>query len=385
MDLANSLPTENPSSLSSSFLYTYSKIRYNSFSIQEYLTMYLKEKVQRMTLDPPVDTRIENVGLDAAGLVALADIGTVQQRTVLTGTASFLDVFVLVPGLHLQQKAPSLNGGEYPACAALTSGYVFRVENPATVFYLQRVGRTGKLTSVEVEMVKEPTTWYGALFLQLLPGQEISILPIIAYLMAVVWGLGVIILLTLTGDWWGLTMCGSLMAARLINVLIIKHRSRLRWKGADEGEERGDLLILLSQDRWVRMKGYVNDLKAVTSGQWLRRENRWESGFTAVATMIVYLVAALAGNVEQFGKILLLCLFIGSAGLLALANTTTRHFHMHDRIIKRAGRRKKYVRRRDLADELIKETGRDDWAIGMGMITIDQDTKSFRGGAAVIT
>ncbi|KAK6342378.1 hypothetical protein TWF718_007778 [Orbilia javanica] len=340
-----------------------------------------------MALDPPVDTRIENVGLDAAGLVALADIGTVQERTILTGTSSILDIFVLVPGLHLQQKAPGLNAGEHPACGALTSGYVFRVENPATVFYLQRVGRTGKLTYIQVDKVPEPTTWYHRLFLALLPGQELSIIPIAAYLLAVSWGIVVIILLTLTGDWWGLTMCGSLMAARFMNFLIIQERSRPGWAGADEGEAKGDLLILLSEDRWIRMKGYVNDLKAVTSGQWLRREHTLEGWFTAIATVIVYLVAALAGNVEQFGKILLLCLFVGSAGLLALANSTTKTLHMHGCVLSVVGERKHYERRKELTDDLIRETRRDDWARGMGMTPLRQDTSTdtFRRGAAVVT
>ncbi|KAF3219299.1 hypothetical protein TWF106_007140 [Orbilia oligospora] len=386
MEPTSPLPTDNSPSLAYALQHTFGKIQHSSSSFLEYLAMYLKDKVQRMTIDPPVDTRVETVGLDAAGLVALADIGTVQERTVLTGTSSFLDIFVLVPGLHLQQKAPSLNTGEHPACGALTTGYVFRVENPATVFYLQRVGRTGNLTHVEVKKVPEPTTWYGTLFSMLLPGQEMSILPITAYLLAVSWGIGVFILLALTGDWWGLAMCGSLMAARFINYIIIRERSHPGWAGADEGDTKGDLLILLSQDRWVRMKGLVNDLKAVTSGQWLRRERPVESWFTAIATVSVYLVAALAGNVEQFGKILLLCLFIGSAGLLAIANTCTKQLHMHGCVLSVVGEPTPYARRRDLTDQLIVESGRDDWAIGMGMITAPtQDNKGFRGGAAVVT
>ena len=78
------------------------------------------------------------VSLDAAGLVALADLTTIGIRMALTGTSALLDVFVLCPGIHRQQAAPELHGGEYPACGAMTTGYVFRVENPATVLYLQR-------------------------------------------------------------------------------------------------------------------------------------------------------------------------------------------------------------------------------------------------------
>ena len=62
------------------------------------------------------------VSLDAAGLVALADIQVVAQRTAYTGTSALLDTLVLCPGLHRQQTAPNLNGGEYPAVGAMTSG-----------------------------------------------------------------------------------------------------------------------------------------------------------------------------------------------------------------------------------------------------------------------
>lgn len=90
------------------------------------------------------------LSLDAAGLVALADLTTVARRTALTGSSSFFDPLVLCPGLHKQEDASSLNQGEYPACAALTSGYVFRVENAATVLYLQQIGKTGHLTTLSV-------------------------------------------------------------------------------------------------------------------------------------------------------------------------------------------------------------------------------------------
>jgi hypothetical protein len=92
-----------------------------------------------------------NVSLDAAGIVALADTKTIALRTALTGTSAFLDKFVLCPGIHRQQSAPELNRGEYPACGAMALGYVFRVENLATVLYLQKVGLTGQLTTLSVK------------------------------------------------------------------------------------------------------------------------------------------------------------------------------------------------------------------------------------------
>ncbi|KAI4236338.1 MAG: hypothetical protein L6R40_006177 [Gallowayella cf. fulva] len=75
------------------------------------------------------------------GLFTLTPLTTIAQRTAQRGTFP-LDPLLLAPGLHLQPTANDLHRGEYPICAALTSGYVFRVENPATVYFLQRVGRT---------------------------------------------------------------------------------------------------------------------------------------------------------------------------------------------------------------------------------------------------
>ena len=54
-----------------------------------------------------------NLSLDSNGLIALADLGTIAQRTALTGGASFLDTFLLCPGIHRQQTATELNKGEY--------------------------------------------------------------------------------------------------------------------------------------------------------------------------------------------------------------------------------------------------------------------------------
>ena len=56
---------------------------------------------------------LPNISLDAAGLLALADLSTIADRTALTGGASFLDALVLCPGIHRQQTATELNKGEY--------------------------------------------------------------------------------------------------------------------------------------------------------------------------------------------------------------------------------------------------------------------------------
>ena len=111
---------------------------------------------------------ISGLSLNAAGLVALADLATISERTALTGSASFLDVFVLAPGIHRQQAASQVNGGELPITGAMTSGYVFRVENQGTVSFLQKIGETGCLVTVRVVQQVERRWWFPSNLLTLL-------------------------------------------------------------------------------------------------------------------------------------------------------------------------------------------------------------------------
>ncbi|KAL9096088.1 MAG: hypothetical protein Q9165_001610 [Trypethelium subeluteriae] len=308
------------------------------------------------------------ISLDAAGLVALADLQVIAQRTAYTGTSALLDTFVLCPGLHRQQTAPDLNGGEYPAVAAMTSGYVFRVENPATVLYLQKVGQTGHLTTLYVKR-QEPPHWTSYVLARFFTHQNAVPLQTASYLMIPCLTIIVFTLLIVSEDWWGVFVVSALMFARLCNVIVLRRRTDVGWKGAREPGVNGDLLVLLSQDRWVRIRGAVDDLKAVTSGQWLRDMTFVERSVTACSTVLVYLDAALASNMAQAGKVMLIVLLILSAGLLAVSNEKTDHLQMHGCVIKEDGESpKKYGRRLDMAHELVEEMKRDDWAVRLGLI-----------------
>ncbi|KAH7065561.1 hypothetical protein B0J12DRAFT_723527 [Macrophomina phaseolina] len=247
----------------------------------------------------------------------------------------------------MQQKAVEIHGGEHPACGAMTTGFVFRVENPATVCRAIPDDRN------------HWGTWLG---IHVFSFDNASVMGSVAYAAAVLWGIAI------GGASHAL---GSFVLSRLCNVLVIGRRTREAWSGAKEPGEKGDLLILLSQDRWIRMKGLVDDLKAVTSGQWLRDPTNVESWVTAFATIIVYLDAALASNVTQAGKILLLALLIGSVGLLAIANASTDQLQMRGCVVKVQGERKAYDRRLDLIRELMDETEKHDWATRMGVYVPD--------------
>jgi hypothetical protein len=264
-------------------------------------------------------------------------------------------MLILCPSIHRQQLATELNRGEYPATAALTTGYVFRIENQATVYFLQKVGKTGHLTTLSVESMSRSQGDSSRSFLGLY--KVIALLTLLS--------LSALFLI----DWWAMAIIGMLITARLLNILVIQARGSGRgWKGVREAGVQGDLLILLSQDRWIRMQGHVDDLKAVTSGQWLRDPSFAESMTTSAATLLVYLGAALAINASRIGQMVLFLHLMVSIVLLAVCNQSVDSLQMNGFVVQRQGQPKSYQRRLDLANDLIEESGRDDWAIRLGMI-----------------
>lgn len=285
------------------------------------------------------------------GLIALADLDMVARRTAFGGTSAWLDTLVLCPGLHRRYEAANLNNGEYPACAAMTTGYVFRVENPATVFYLQSVGETGRLTNISVSRApSQPQE--GSHFAYLAAGSLSYALYFLCSL----------------GDWWALSYLFALILVRFINTALIRTQARVDWHGQSEPGQLGDLFILLSYDRWVRIRGGVDDLKAVTSGRWLRRPTSFENLMSGCATLLAYAAPTLAANATLRGQVNIAILLLGNAAALATANYLTNSLRMKERVLQFHGPRKAYERRSLLASELIAESGREDWAVAMGLI-----------------
>ena len=310
-------------------------------------------------------TPIEGLSLDVSGLIALADLTTIAEQTALNGTSGFLDPLTLCPGIHRQQHAVKLNGGELPPTAALTSGYVFRVENQATVFYLQKVGISGHLVTVTVKEISDKRIGAaGSLYASISSISASNLL----YAAPVLMTLAALVFTILVNDWWALVVLLTLISARTLNTIVIRRRSVPGWRGVKEPGVKGDLLVLLSQDRWIRLQGQVDALKAVTAGQWLKDMTFFESSLAAIATLLVYINAIFTSNATQTGKIILGVLLLLSPAILAIGNEMTNSLHMHGCIVKAQGEPKKYARRLDLARELIEYTGRDDWAIRLGMI-----------------
>ncbi|KAF2815303.1 uncharacterized protein BDZ99DRAFT_567171 [Mytilinidion resinicola] len=155
------------------------------------------------------------------------------------------------------------------------------------------------------------------------------------------------------------------------------------WFGAPEPGVQGDLFILLSQDRWVRVRGPVDDLKALTSGTWLSEPTTLETFFGAVAKLLVYANVAVAGHATDAGVYTIVSMLLVNGGLLALDNLRVRSLTMYGRTMEAVGEPKRYFRRRDLAEQLIKESGRNDWAVAMGLIVKDKASTEKDEGVRV--
>lgn len=170
---------------------------------------------------------------------------------------------------------------------------------------------------------------------------------------------------------------------RLINFISLRRRSQPGWLGAPEPGVRGDLFILLSQDCWVRIRGPVDDLKALTSGTWLSEPATLDMFFGAVAKLLVYANVAVAGHATDAGVYTIVSMLLVNGGLLALDNLRIRSLDMYGRTMEVVGEPKKYFRRRDLADQLIQDSGRDDWAVAMGLIVKDKASREKNEGVKV--
>jgi hypothetical protein len=303
---------------------------------------------------PPVKTPIprnplsSNINLSGAGLIALTTLTTTQTRTALVGGAHPLDYFWLVPGLHMQQDCVSISSGEFPPAAAMTTGFIFRVENAGTAWFLQRVGRSGVLVECEVRSIRDDPydarrmgTRVGTWGLEIL-GPALTIVCFVI--------MGII------GDWWTLFVFGVLLVTRMVNCEIVRRRSAVRWKGAKEPGEQGDLLVLLAQDKWVRLRGAVDDLKAVTAGTWLRDATPLEGFLEGMGKTAVYVPAGLVQNSTQMGQLALAGLLIVSAGALAVLNAGKSSLEMGGRRVRVVGRRE-FERRTEMVESLVEEVG----------------------------
>ncbi|KAK5297819.1 hypothetical protein LTR99_008222 [Exophiala xenobiotica] len=308
----------------------------------------------------------------------------------LTGRPSLADCFLLCLGMQIPLSPTALNEGEYPACAAMTTGYCFRVENQATVMYLQRTGLTGHLVTLEVSSPLQNSKAPRNKIRNIARQGLLYLLPT-TMLLSCVCGLvlfrgGSRHQLLYSPSPFSIASISLLLLSRFLSILTFRARttplSSSSWHGQSEPGVKGDLLILLSEDRWIRMKGLVDDLKAVTSGSWLLSRPGPPTYLTilcetmdGIAGLLVYIAAIVLVNAPNQDKIIIVLYALLGQGALAIHNATSSELVMNDRrlnVSSQAGSGvKKYPRRLVMARELVKEMGRSDFAVRLGMLNPD--------------
>jgi len=108
-------------------------------------------------------------------------------------------------------------------------------------------------------------------------------------------------------------------------------RRRSRSRISIACEEIVSYIIHLGDDNGktkVKLRGTPSDLRQLTSRAWLRSKTHLEGYIEATAKLIVYLVAALSGNMTQVGALIMMVLLLVSAGLLALSNHRAKAFRV---------------------------------------------------------
>lgn len=268
----------------------------------------------------------------------MADLTTTANRTALTGTASWIDILVLAPGLHYQQKAESI-GQPHPATPLpevtnLHTGAVSRVTNTATINYLQRIDRTDKTVIIDVGIASpgqrthirgQRSQVYQS---ESPPGSKLSTLlysfgPLLTFTS--------IILVIVIEDYWALGLILALMLARALNVWIIRQRVAEQPPPSNHPNVHQCWWVLVDEHHRICLRGLRHDLEAITTGTWMRAKTSVEGWMEAASKLVVYLVAVFSGNQTQSGDIILMVLLGLSAVLLALSNYFATSFNMNGR------------------------------------------------------
>ncbi|RYP75095.1 hypothetical protein DL771_002556 [Monosporascus sp. 5C6A] len=301
-------------------------------------------------------TPIPNFEPSAGGLLALADLGTIAQRTAIVGGSSWLDSLILAPGLHYQQAADAVADrltGSYHALEIYEGKTLLRysVTNPATIRYLQRLASSGQRVVVDVGAMPHRSHSFPsfrgrrrgvgqrAIIWADDPDLDLGWLSHVLYLAAPLLTVIAFVFMILLQEWWGVALLLALMFSRVLNIWAIKQRAKQPVSvptpppsAPDLGNLLTEYVVDLGHGRSVSLRGLAADLQAITTGTWLSAKTHVQGYLEAIAKLTVYLVASLSGNMTQVGNIIFMVLLLVNAGLLGLSNAHAKTFRMHGRI-----------------------------------------------------
>ncbi|KAK4162044.1 hypothetical protein QBC43DRAFT_322785 [Cladorrhinum sp. PSN259] len=213
------------------------------------------------------------ITLSAGGLLALADLHTIAERTAITGGASWMDILLLAPGLHYQQAADQLfrkggeaivamvdkgsgsaerpiefeldrnddaaaatggNGAAPKKTSTLNRSQSLKINNAATAQYIQSIAKPGEVVTLDVgrlvaskgryKLKRSNSGYHASAWLET-NSSGIGWVSHILYLLGPLLTFGTIALAVLFKDWWCLVFILALMLSRLLNVWVIKQRA----------------------------------------------------------------------------------------------------------------------------------------------------------------
>ncbi len=313
---------------------------------------------------------LENIALES-GLVALADLAIVATRTTLTGTSSYTDALLLAPGMHWQHSACDLsthniNDNELPMVGSMTTGCIYPLENPTIVSYLQSIGCTGHLVTVKVSPHPIHNAELSPMDRRIRSFFVTGIPATLLYLLGPILTIVAVVFLSAIQDWWGLGVIVIFVLSRLINVVVVRQRSK-RWEVVRQLDVDDDLLVLLSQDRWFRLQGISDDLKIITSCQW-REKSAVEGLAVAFARLLVYIAVGIYPFASTVGTFTISCLLLCSAALLGLCNCLTPCLQVFNHVVRVEGQPMKYQKKEVMANEMIDKSRRHDRAISSSLV-----------------
>ncbi|KAF4982947.1 hypothetical protein FZEAL_1517 [Fusarium zealandicum] len=298
-------------------------------------------------------TPIPNFTLSASGLLALADLRTISRRTALVGGASWVDAFVLAPGLHYQQACDELEREAPIGLVALPAGALsdvrYAVKNTVTASYLVALCKQGAEGVVTLDVGLD-TPWDAVKSLRKLLKRkrvadeededddhddwhsltDVDWLSHLFYLASPLLTVSSLTFMTLLADWWGLAILLLLMFSRILNIWALKNRTSPP-EDTPHDHRVTEYQIDLGGGHTVRLRGPDADLQALVTHAWMKAQSQVDGYLEAAAKMMVYMSAALGGNMTQAGAFVLVGLLLVSAALLGLSNAHARGFRMHGR------------------------------------------------------
>ncbi|PBK92138.1 hypothetical protein ARMGADRAFT_1013377 [Armillaria gallica] len=256
--------------------------------------------------------------IQASDVVLLARLATSPEEV-----HSFIDAFSLTFNIHGPQIPSSIYPCDVSVPGATRVGDTppSHIENPATSHFLQTIGRSGYLVNAKVSLIPLPYSPLSPLDRPLRSLFVAGVPATLLYILCPTLTVTVAIFLGCIQDLWALGLLMTFVNARMINLAVARRRRIQDLSGEPGGEY--DLLIRLSQDRWIRLRGAEADLRTVVACQGLRARSATEGLAVSFGTISVYFAVALSPNISPVGSSVIVCLVFFSSIFMALYNSLT--------------------------------------------------------------